>query len=258
MAPKDRLVPLPNLRKLFRTDPGYLIADVDLAGADARVVAWDSNDLDLMDAFDAGLKVHAKNALDMLGPASAGDDGTKEPTYTKCKQAVHGSNYVGGADAIAAATGWSVAFVESFQRRWFQRHPRIRQWHDRVEAQVLSQGFVENKFGYRIYYPGRREGLLPEALAWIAQSTVAIASFKGAIKVRSEIPEIQILLQDHDSLVLQYPREFHKERARLREALEVIVPYEPRPMRMPWGLKVSDRSWGEVQKCEWEGDDKWS
>lgn len=58
---------LPNIRKIFIPDPGYVVFDCDLAGADAQVVAWEADDEDLKRAFRAKLDVHAHNATAMWG-----------------------------------------------------------------------------------------------------------------------------------------------------------------------------------------------
>lgn len=243
--------PLPNLRKIIVPDPGWYIGEADLAGADARVVAWEANDIELMDAFDAGLKVHAKNALDMWGEKLAGPDGLREPLYTKNKSAVHGTNYYGKPKGMSAALGWPVKSVEEFQRRWFTRHPRIRNWHDNVLQQLYQNHRVSNKFGYRIVYFGRVEDLLPEALAWIGQSTTSVSCMKGQIQLRSaNFDWVQLLLDSHDSIVFQYREEFDSDLSSILDVIKVVVPYD-RPLNMPWELKTSPYSWGEVKKRAW-------
>jgi hypothetical protein len=47
---------LPNVRRLFKPDPGFTLIDIDLSGADAAVVAWEANDQELKDAFMSGMK----------------------------------------------------------------------------------------------------------------------------------------------------------------------------------------------------------
>ena len=56
-------IALPNVRKIFIPDPGYLIGEVDLSGAEAQVVAWAAGDEDLKKAFRAGINVHIKNEI---------------------------------------------------------------------------------------------------------------------------------------------------------------------------------------------------
>lgn len=249
----SKTAPLPNIRELFIPDPGYIIADADLAGADARVVAWDAGDEDLKDAFKAGLKVHAKNALDMFGPEKAGEDGKKKPLYDECKQAVHGTNYGGGAPTIAEEVGWTVGESRRFRNRWFDLHPAIKKWHEKVEQELYDYKRVTNIYGFRRVYFDRVDGLLPEALAWGPQSTVAIACFKGAMNVRKNLPWVKFLLQVHDSLLFQYPKEMDEERWRIKEQLETVTPYDD-PLVIPWELSTSERSWGHAEERSWIDD----
>jgi len=121
----SKTAPLPDVRNLFIPSPGMIICEADLVGADAQVVAWEANDADLKSAFRAGLKVHAKNALDMFGPERAGVDGKREPLYTECKQGIHAIDYLGSAKTIAGIIGWKVEEVSALQRRWFGAHPGI-------------------------------------------------------------------------------------------------------------------------------------
>lgn len=239
-------VDLPNIRKLFIPDPGMVIADADLAGADAQVVAWEAEDEDLKDAFRAGLKVHAKNAIDMWGKELAGDDGKNEPYYSQIKRSVHATNYGGGARTVAMSNGWSTADAQDFQDKWFALHPGIANWHSRVERDLATDRSVSNRFGFRRLYFDRIDGLLPEALAWIPQSTVALVTVKAALQLEERCPWVQLLLQVHDSLVFQYPceRDNAAGREEILAALSVTIPYDD-PLTIPWGLKVSERSWGE-------------
>lgn len=248
---KKRSFEQPNVRLLFGPDWGHELLDVDLAGADAQVVAWEANDEDLKAAFKAGLKVHAKNALDIFGPRQAGHDGRNEPLYSQSKQAVHGTNYGGSARAISFATGWTVHESELWQRKWFDLHPAIKDWHRRTESELYATRTVTNAFGYRRTFFDRVEGLLPQALAWKPQSTVALVTFKAAMRVRRELPWCDILLQVHDSLLLQYLRTRRHQRHLIRDALVVPIPYED-PLIIQWGLKSSLKSWGDVEDSTWE------
>lgn len=239
----------PNVRLLFQPDWGYELADVDLAGADAQVVAWEAGDEDLKTAFRTGLKVHAKNALDMFGKR-AGPDGRAEPLYSQNKGAVHATNYGASPRSIAIHNGWTVHESEMWQRRWFELHPAIREWQRRIEAELRASRTVRNQFGYRRTYFDRVEGLLPQALAWQPQSTVALVTFKAAMRLRAAVPWCDVLLQVHDSLILQYPISHRNRLNEVRDALTIPIPYAD-PLIIQWGLKTSTESWGKVQDAKW-------
>lgn len=241
---------LPNIRKLFIPDPGYTIFDCDLAGADAQVVAWEAEDDLLKDLFRQRVKIHAHNAKDLFGGA-AGVDGKQEPYYSRTKQGTHLSNYGGTARTLSSVIGISVHEAEKFQKRWFDIHPNIKKWHTRIEHELQTRRFVTNKFGYRRFYFGRVETLLPEALAWIPQSTVACVTNRAWHQIDSTLPEVEILLQVHDSLVGQYLTVLSQQLlTKLYPLLQITIPYDD-PLVIPWGLKTSQKSWGDVEECKW-------
>lgn len=247
---------LPNVRKFFKPDPGFLLFDVDLAGADAQIVAWEAGDEPLKDAFRAyaagtGPKVHCVNAKAIFGKL-AGPDGKTDPYYSRAKAGVHLTNYGGKARTAALALGVSIPAAEHFQRTWFELHPAISRWHETVQHSLNTTRSVRNPFGFVRTYFERMDRLLPEALAWIPQSTVALIIDTAWNRIEATLPEVQILLQVHDSLVGQV-QAFRWKRIKplLRQALEVEIPYAD-PLTIPTGLKTSLVSWGDVQTESWD------
>ena len=94
----------------------------------------------------------------------------------------------------------------------------------------------------------RSEGLLPEALAWVPQSTVALYINKIWDAVVTQLKEAQVLLQVHDSLVWQAPTykfEHIKEQFRAI-ASTIIIPYDD-PLIIPVGFNYSQISWGDCK-----------
>lgn len=247
---------LPNIRKMFIPDSGSVIFDADLAGADAQVVAWEAGDEDLKAAFRAGVKIHMKNAEDIFGeewrnaPGHHKDMGTKKgQMYYDNKRAVHATNYGASARTLAIVLGWSIARANQWQESWFRKHPEIHLWQRRVDAAVhSSRHCVENAFGFRRTYFDRADGILPQALAWIPQSTVARVCARGAINLINTFPFIERnqLLQVHDSIVFQVPKSEAYRVSEFKKALEVTVPY-PDPLTISWSLSSSEKSWGDCR-----------
>jgi len=251
-------VQLPNIRKLFVPDPGYMLFEADLSGADAQVVAWEADDHDLKAAFRLGIKIHEKNAIDLFGErytkavGDRQDSGSpKGKIYKQTKTAVHATNY--GASAFALSrnpqVGWPLHQVESFQRSWFTLHSGVRDWHSRQETELRTRRTATNRFGYRIIYFDRIDGLLPQALAWVPQSTVALVCFKGALALKRAMPFCEILLQVHDSVVFQVPFAHAERYSDFHRYLSVAVPY-PDPLTIPWTLSKSEVSWGDCKEVK--------
>lgn len=252
---------MPNIRKMFLPDPGYTIFDVDLAGADAQVVAYEAEDEDLIAAFKAGLDVHSKNAEDMWGHEFTKLEGTaRRKKRQELKQGVHATNYGGSARALCKVLGWTVHESELFQRRWFTIHPGIKNnFHGRIEASLRSSRMVTNKFGYRRVYFDRVESCFTEALAWVPQSTVAEASFRGGLQLERITGTtfdargrhlttgwVEMLLQVHDSLVFQVKHRDENRLDEIREGLRYPIPYA-NPLTIQWGLSRSRVSWGDCE-----------
>lgn len=249
------MIVLPNVRKMFVPDPKYLICDCDLSGADAQVVAWEANDVDLKAAFKAGLNVHNHNGQAMWG----NDYDPKKilrfhPMRDELKRAVHGTNYGATPRTLSVTLGWTIQFATAFQDRWLNvLHPAIRDWHTRINYELATTRTVKNKFGYRIVYFDRPENCFTEALAWGPQSTVGLVCAKGAVQLSKQCPWAEVLLQVHDSVVFQIP--VHKATdsgfAEIKNSLRVEVPYANDPLVIPWELAVSEKSWGDVVKRSW-------
>lgn len=243
--------PLPNLRTSIIPDPGYVFWEPDLKGADAQIVAWDSGDPVMKEVFKKGLKLHAIRAKEIYG-AAAGPDGKTEPYYTLAKKGGHLWNYAGKARTMAASLGILVVEAEKIVKRLAGLHPFVPRWHDRIKADVDRDRSVRNAFGYRIIYLGRTSDVLPDALAWIGQGTVACIANRVALNIENNVPNAELILQEHDSLVGQTKIELWEATApQIREQfLRVVVPY-PEPLVIAPSVKTSEKSWGDMKEDEW-------
>src|SRR5208337_751974 len=246
----------PNLRSMFIPDPGYTWFDLDLDRADLQVVVWEADDPMLKAALRQGVDIHLLNAFVLEGkdpppleelvethPKYADYRGPRKGLREFAKTFCHGTNYGGQPPRMAANTGRTIAEIERAQRIWFGAHPGIKTWHERVRTQVLKHKYIENRFGYRWYIFDRPETIIPEAIAWIPQSTVSIVINKIWMNIYENLPDVQVLLQVHDSLCGQF---LENPLDQLKQAAQVVVPYED-PLIIPVGIKTSQVSWGDCR-----------
>lgn len=256
---------LPNVRKLFIPDPEYVMYEADLKGADAQVVAWEAEDARLKEAFRKGLDVHVDNAEAMWGSAFTSLSSGSHARNAKrqlCKRGVHLTNYGGSDRGMAQALGMLVQEATQFQRRWFSICPGILGWHDRIRRDLARDRTIRNALGFRRVFFDRIDAVFTEALAWGPQSTVALNTYLGALQLEERYwPEQQkpgytstpdnlegILLQTHDSLNFQFRQENCPSVEEIKATLAVPIPY-PDPLTIPWDLKRSTKSWGDMEKC---------
>lgn len=241
-------IALPNVKRLFLPDPGFFICDSDLAQADAQVVAWEAGDEGLKDIFrDPDKDLHDENAKTIFGKTGG--------IYRKrAKAGVHAVNYDVKARTLATALGVSIRDAEAFIDTWFTAHPLVYDWQQRINLDLQSKRIITNKFGNRKVFFGRTDRALPEALAWIPQSTVALVINRAWRNIESlEDPDIQVLLQVHDSLVYQVKKlTFRRKLEAIEECFKVVVPYDD-PLIIPAGLDYSEKSWGDARGSDWQG-----
>ena len=256
-------IALPNVRKLFLPDPGFTLVEIDLQRADAQVVAWEANDDGLKSLFRSGADIHTANALDIFGgpgPLKKGDPGYAVWDYKRhrAKTGVHAVNYGCKEKTLAEHIQCSIQQARDFIERWFAAHPGIYDWHQRVQVDLQLRKCVENKFGYKRHYFDRVENLLPEALAWIGQSTVAIAINHALLAIEEALPTAQILLQVHDSILFQVPSSDIPYALPIAFAKSHIpIPYAD-PLIIPPTVAISDKNWGDVRAIEFEaGGGSW-
>ena len=250
-------IDLPNVKRIFLPDPSYFICDSDLAQADAQVVAWDAGVKPLMEFFEAAkddpaLDLHGQNAADIFG----GPPTKSNPHRAKAKAGVHAVNYDVKAKTLAEALGVTVREADEFIDLWFSKHPDIYEWQQRIKVQMETTRVITNRFGNRKVFFGRTGRALPEALAWIPQSTVALVINRAWRRIEDLglHKDIQVLLQVHDSLVYQVRKtSFRRVLPLIEEAFHVPVPYA-QPLTIPAGLEYSPLSWGDCKASDWQGN----
>lgn len=233
---------LPNIRELFLADEGMEFFDIDLDSADLRIVVWESGCVEMKRMFAEGLKPYVEVAKEYYRDPTIDKH---HPSYKLFKALCHGTNYLGTPSGLSGRIGLVTHEVERIQKWYYSKFPEIKTWQDDIIRQVNTRRFIQNVFGYRIYFFDRIEGtIFNQAVAWIPQSTVACLINRGYKNIHENEPAVQVLLQVHDSLAGQYPidsRDLYQSKILAHCAVE--LPY-PEPLIIPVGVKTSTVSWG--------------
>ena len=259
---------MPNVREIFIPDPGYVLTEWDLERADLQVVVWEANDALLKEAIRRGIDIHMLNASTIFGFHIPLDEmietnskyekhrSKMEKERYMMKQWVHGTNYAGSPSTMSRNCNISFADAVKFRNLWFEKHPGILNWHHRIQEDLNNTKTVKNKFGYQRFFFDRAEEILPEALAWIPQSTVALVINKGLVNVQCltewgdrglKVEDVQVLMQVHDSGVIQIKEYlFPNILPTIKARLSIPILYTPEPLTIPVGCKASRESWGKA------------
>lgn len=265
-----RLVETPSIRRLFIPKKGYILFEADLKRADPQVCAKESGEESLLQVFRDGADVYTDMGKWIYGLPKISQE---QRQYNK--NAINGINYSAQAKTMATTLHTTQDKAALYIERWrgpTGLYPGIGRWHRRVDVQLLKTNTVRNIYGFRRFYTDRHDNLLPKALAWICSSAVSVTINRGmkhvfgpnvhGLSIAKEdrydpwsgreyiaLPQIQLLLQIHDSIIGQFPAEMTKEIVPLIvERMEVEIPYE-KPLVIPVTMKVGDRgqAWGDLQ-----------
>lgn len=252
---------LPNVRKFFIPDEGMVMVEGDLERADAQVFAWEADDEIGKDIFRRGLDIHNANARSIYSvPNSIPDSYFKTDLKgkwmrDKAKRGVHGTNFVGGDLTMSETLECSIAEYRAWKLAYFTSRPAVPAFHARIDKELAWKREVKNIWGYRRYFFERPSECLPEAIAWICSSTVSTVIDKALVALEEYLaPEgLQLLMQVHDSLLMQVPKEKLRSLiSKIHRLMHITIPFKD-PLVIPVSLGFSEKSWGH---CKDEGNKK--
>lgn len=242
-----------SLREIFIADRGMKMAYIDAEQGESRVVGAIEGNLfgawDYLDACEGG-DLHTRVAKlvwpDLAWPGDPmGDRKLAETPYYRdhdrrfmCKKIGHGTNYAGRPPTLASQAKVDVGLVESFQQAYFKAFPAHRRWHAHVQRELLDHGVLVSLTGRKRQFWGRRndDAVLREAIAYDPQGSLADIVNNGMLQVW-RAGEVQLLMQVHDAIVVQYP-ERREDEVIPRLLKQILYPIELRGGRkfiVPYG-----------------------
>lgn len=204
------------VRCAFIADPGSLLLSVDYSQIELRIVADMAKDEAMLNAFRAGQDIHAATA------AAIYDVPLEQVTKDQRRHAKainFGLIYGMSAFGLTRTTDLTLAEAEDFVKEYFQEFPGVKNYLDGIRRLAAQQGYVETKLGRRRYFPELQGGgnmnikarAEREAINAPIQGTAADIMKLAMIRMPAALEKAglraRLLLQVHDELVLECPRE---------------------------------------------------
>ena len=245
----------PRMRPCYRADPGTTFIELDLGQAEARVVAYDSGDENYMKLFEEGGDIHVANAANIFGLAL---DKVSYRERQLGKKISHATNYGMGPGTMVESiikelgTDYAISLGEAkkFQTAYHEAYPRIKEWHARIRGELDDGRILKNCFGRRRFFMGPRDDkLFKEAYAFIPQSTVADLLNTSILKWKHYAYDdiYPILLQVHDSVIIQIPEKEKAPLQQLKECFQLPIKVNGVEIIIPIDVKIGKR-WGELEE----------
>jgi DNA polymerase-1 len=157
---------------------------------------------------------------------------------------------------LTRTTELTLSEAETFVKAYFEKFPGIKKYLDGIRKQAAQQGYVETLLGRRRYFPAlqskapvqvkNREER--EAINAPVQGTAAdilkIAMLKIPPALKSAGLKAKMLLQVHDELVFESPKDEVKETARVVQ--EIMA--NAYPLSIPLSTEARyGPNWGDMK-----------
>ena len=242
------------VRRAFVADgaPDWLLFSADYSQIELRVLAHTSQDPGLLEAFRRGEDIHSATASLMFEvPLNEVDSEMRRIAKVLNFGVIYGLSPHG----ISQQTGFSRDRGREFIDTYFAKYPGISGYLERVKAQARADQYVETLMGRRRYLAdinspnfNTRGAAERMAINMPIQGTAAdimkLAMVRVQRRLDAEEMQTKMLLQVHDELVFETPREE-------LDALQALVFDEmPAAMNLDVTLKVDAKwadNWGDME-----------
>lgn len=250
-------IPAGIVKSLFLPDDGYILGEIDLSQADARIVAYITKDKNLIELFESGRDVHSENAIRIFKELTP-------MTRLVAKKLVHAANYGIGANrfmdvvnkAMKDDTVFTLQDSKNALEQYFKAFPSIVIWHHITRTKLLNKEPIITPFNRQITFKFKYsdyiidQGMLEQALSYVPQSTVAdlinLIMSRTYYNMPSNIP-FNILMQVHDSFVFQFKPTYKEDvLSVIKNAADITVPINGYEVKIPYNIKLG-YNWNDVK-----------
>jgi len=223
------------LRKAFCAAPGNVMLSVDYSQIDLRVLAHESQDPVLIQAFLDGGDIHTQTASQVFGvmPPMVTDQ-----MRASAKAINFGIIYGQGPMGLSQALGISMREAKEYIDSYFKNFRVVRQWIDDHIALARKNGYVKTMLGHVRYLPEFNMGVgsltsfaQRAAINTIVQGGSADIIKKAMLDVFQAYRNtpVQMTMQVHDELIFELPAaQLHQTAAQIKtymqEAIKLRVP----------------------------------
>lgn len=224
------------IRRAFKARQGHVLLAADYSQVELRLMAHYSQDKALLEAYANGDDIHALTASKIFD-CSIND---VTPSQRRDAKVVNfGLIYGMSPWGLSKQLKVSVEQAHQFHQRFFDKYPGVKSYMDQAQQGAKDQGYVTTIAGRQIPIretSSRGGQNLRAAINGPLQGTASDLIKIAMINLMkssafSEIGKASIIMQVHDELVIEVPKDKVESvqvlvEKVMREALELTVPLE--------------------------------
>jgi DNA polymerase-1 len=220
------------IRRCFVTEEDWVLVDADYSQIELRLLAALSGDPVMTETFQNGGDIHRETAAAVFGVAP---EEVTDEMRKKAKAVNFGIVYGISAFSLAGDLEISNAEAKQYIESYYAKYPTVKEYLDSLPEKATALGYSETLCGRRRWIPelsstnhmtrefGKRVAR-NSPIQGTAADLIKYAMILVDERLQREEPRARLVMQVHDELVVECPREA-KDRvaAILKEEMERVT-----------------------------------
>ena len=219
-------------RKFFVAKEGCVLVDADYSQIELRVLAALADDQTMLACFNNGVDIHTSTASKVFGVP---EEHVTPELRSRAKAVNFGIVYGIGAFSLAKDIHVTRAEADSFIKAYLALYSSVDRYMQASIQTAREKGYAETIFHRRRYLPelASSNGMLRAfgervarnmPIQGTAADIIKIAMIRVYNRLKKELPEVKLIMQVHDELILEAPEALSEKAADLlREEMENAV-----------------------------------
>ncbi len=197
------------IRKAFIARKGYQLVCADYSQIELRLMADVANVKQLKESFIRNEDIHARTASQMFKiPLNQIDSDTRRRAKAINFGIIYGISAFGLSNQLGISRSDSKNYIDAY----FAHYPEIKQYMEKMENEVKTNGYVSTPLGRKVFIPGIHH---PKTKAFAVRAAINAPIQGGAADIiKRAMIDVQnaleytgydatLLLQVHDELVFE-------------------------------------------------------
>lgn len=240
------------IRDAFVAEEGNVIMAADYSQIELRLAAHMADVAPLREAFEQGEDIHARTARELFGEVNRD---TRGRAKTINFSILYGISRWGLAKRLESTPEEAQAMIDAY----FKSFPGISAYIQETLESVREKGFSETLFARKTWFPrikssngAERQGSERAAINAPIQGTSADIIKRAMARMDDALAavgltNVQMLLQVHDELVFELPKEDVEAASKVIEAVMIGAAQPMVKLSVPLGVEIgTGASWGEA------------
>lgn len=221
---------LKEIRMMFKARDGYTLVGSDFSQQEPRLLAFYSQDENMINAYKQGKDLYATIASgvyhnDYWDNMEHHQDGSPNPEGKKrrssCKSLLLGIMYGRGTASIAEQIGSTKEEAQEIVDNFYKSFPKVEEWTKQTEIDAKKNGYVEDYFGRRRRLPDIQ--LEPYEIKYVDEKRDTIQGFNPILGCQSRFTTDNRITYYRNKLSkIKYNKEYEKIKAEaLADGIEI-------------------------------------